>query len=118
MDIDLMLYKQLQLTLSTDTRMLLKGMSEDALHELFILSDDSLRMSLMCMDAALLNGWKMLTIWEYSSQTDVFVIEAGIQFCVSLQEEKSCFYPNRYGQMQLHQWLQDHFTKVTIKGKR
>lgn len=99
----------LQITVQDDTEAVLDNLNEASLHELFALSDDAARMNLMCMDAALQNGWKMQTVRHFVLDNSSFKIMIKDEFCTLFKEEKSCFALNYYGQMQLHQWLQVNF---------
>lgn len=117
MDIEKWIQRHLGLTVSADIIVILESLSEEELHDRLMLSDDAARMSLMCMDTALKNGWKMLTAWYFLSDARRFTIEPESDFCVTLDGVSTCFALNRYGQMQLHQWLQEHFRDVMIKGR-
>ncbi len=117
MDIEKWVNRHLQLTVSTDIIVILESLSEEELYERLMLSDDAARMSLMCMDTALENGWNMLSAWYFLSDARRFTIESGRDFCVTLDGVTTCFALNHYGQMQLHKWLQEHFRDVMIKGR-
>lgn len=111
MNIKLWIKHHLQITISDNTIAVLENLNEAALRDLFALGDDAARMSLMCMDTVLQNGWKMKTIRHFILDDASFMIISKDEFCTLFKGKKSCFTPNYYGQMQLHQWLQVNFIR-------
>ncbi len=79
--------------------------SEEERHRIYASSDDAARMYLYTLDSLLDHGWSVESLFFFAKGKQRCRIHLDHEYRIVLGDQSISFTLNRYGQMQLRQWL-------------